>query len=68
MPERATDELLNGYLGLPTGTRAVVNPPPDILMLYNYEYKTGESCNHHGCLNHVSKPCEGCGRIAGKTL
>jgi len=26
----------------------------------------GEPCGHPGCLNHVSHPCEGCGRIAGK--
>lgn len=22
-------------------------------------------CSHKGCLNHLSHPCEGCGRIAG---
>jgi len=26
----------------------------------------GEPCGHPGCLNHVTHPCEGCGRIAGK--
>jgi len=26
----------------------------------------GEPCGHLGCLNHVSHPCEGCGRVAGK--
>jgi hypothetical protein len=25
-----------------------------------------EPCSHPGCLNHVTHPCEGCGRIAGK--
>ena len=30
--------------------------------------KDGEPCGHKGCLNHVSHPCEGCGRIAGKKL
>lgn len=30
------------------------------------EYKNGEPCKHPGCLNHVSHPCEGCGRIAGR--
>lgn len=29
--------------------------------------KDGEPCDHAGCLNHVSHPCEGCGRIAGRT-
>jgi len=23
-------------------------------------------CNHTGCYNHISHPCEGCGRIVGK--
>lgn len=26
----------------------------------------GEPCSHHGCLNHTTHPCEGCGRIAGR--
>lgn len=25
-----------------------------------------EACAHPGCLSHVSHPCEGCGRIAGR--
>lgn len=32
------------------------------------EYKDGEPCNHPGCLNHLTHPCEGCGRIAGKNI
>jgi len=31
------------------------------------QYKDGEPCKHIGCLNHVSHPCEGCGRIAGRS-
>ena len=27
----------------------------------------GIPCSHHGCLDHVTHPCEGCGRIAGMT-
>jgi len=27
--------------------------------------KDGEPCAHPGCLNHVTHPCEWCGRIAG---
>lgn len=27
--------------------------------------KDGEPCNHIGCLNHYTHPCEGCGRIMG---
>ena len=32
------------------------------------ELKDGQPCSHPGCLNHVSHPCEGCGRIAGKKM
>jgi hypothetical protein len=32
------------------------------------KFKDGEPCNHPGCLNHVTHPCEGCGRICGKTI
>lgn len=28
--------------------------------------RDGEPCEHAGCLRHVSHPCEGCGRIAGR--
>lgn len=29
-------------------------------------YRDGESCGARHCLRHVSKPCESCGRIAGR--
>ena len=32
------------------------------------ELRDGEPCNHKGCLSHISHPCEGCGRIAGKQI
>ena len=25
-----------------------------------------KSCDHIGCLKHVTHPCEGCGRVAGR--
>lgn len=28
--------------------------------------RDGEPCGHPGCLSHVTHPCEGCGRIAGR--
>jgi hypothetical protein len=28
--------------------------------------KNGQPCGHTGCLNHVTHPCEECGRVAGK--
>lgn len=31
------------------------------------ELTDGEPCEHPGCLSHVSHPCEGCGRKAGRT-
>lgn len=30
--------------------------------------KDGEPCSHPGCLHHVTHPCEGCGRIAGRAI
>lgn len=30
------------------------------------KYTDGQPCKHPGCLSHVSHPCEGCGRIAGR--
>ena len=27
----------------------------------------GVPCSHPGCLNHVTHPCEGCGRISGRS-
>ena len=27
--------------------------------------RDGEPCSHKGCLNHISHPCEGCGRVGG---
>lgn len=30
--------------------------------------KDGEPCRHRSCLAHISHPCEGCGRIGGRTL
>lgn len=38
--------------------KRIVQPCP-------HPVESGEPCNHRGCLNHVSHPCEGCGRTAG---
>jgi hypothetical protein len=32
------------------------------------ELRDGEPCSHKGCLSHISHPCEGCGRVAGKNI
>jgi hypothetical protein len=39
---------------------------PESLDHYLERLEDGEPCFHPGCLNHVTHPCEGCGRIAGK--
>lgn len=36
--------------------------------LYTPVLLDGEPCNHPGCLHHVTHPCEGCGRIAGRKI
>lgn len=28
--------------------------------------RDGQPCSHPGCLRHLSHPCDGCGRIAGR--
>ena len=32
------------------------------------QLREGQPCHHPGCLHHVTHPCEGCGRIAGKNI
>jgi hypothetical protein len=32
------------------------------------EIPDGMPCKHPGCLNHITHPCEGCGRIGGKKV
>ena len=27
------------------------------------EYRSGEPCYHIGCINHITHPCEYCGRL-----
>lgn len=29
-------------------------------------YEDGQPCKHHGCKNHISHPCEGCGRTGAR--
>jgi hypothetical protein len=28
--------------------------------------KDGEECGHRGCKNHITHPCEGCGRVGAR--
>jgi hypothetical protein len=32
----------------------------------NILYKDGEPCEHVGCANHITHPCEYCGRIGAR--
>ena len=32
-----------------------------------WPWRDGEPCSHPGCLSHVSHPCEGCGRVGGRS-
>lgn len=32
------------------------------------KHNEGQPCEHTGCLNHLTHPCEGCGRIGGKGI
>jgi hypothetical protein len=29
--------------------------------------RDGEPCSHPGCLKHLTHPCEGCGRVGGRS-
>lgn len=40
----------------------------DCMPLQVERHRDGKPCGHPGCLNHVSHPCEGCGRVAGRYL
>lgn len=47
-------------------TYYVKHPDDSYSEAYPQPIRDGEPCNHPGCLSHVSHPCEGCGRLAGK--
>ena len=39
---------------------------PTEMMTNRPRLRDGVACKHPGCLSHVTHPCEGCGRIAGR--
>lgn len=43
-----------------------VAPPTEVEEFDRKQISNGKSCGHPGCLNHVTHPCEFCGRIAGQ--
>jgi hypothetical protein len=40
----------------------------DTLIYPRRVLREGEPCSHKGCLSHLSHPCEGCGRIGGRSV
>jgi hypothetical protein len=32
-----------------------------------WQLRDGEPCTHPGCLKHLTHPCEGCGRVGGRS-
>jgi len=51
--------------------KAVVFPPDfpgiEINMQRRQLLRDGEPCSHPGCLKHLTHPCEGCGRVGGRS-
>ena len=51
--------------------KAVVFPPDFPGMEINIHrrqlLRDGEPCSHLGCLSHISHPCDGCGRVGGRS-
>lgn len=41
---------------------------PQLKCVSRRNLKPDEPCGHRGCLSHVSHPCEGCGRLAGRLI
>ena len=39
---------------------------PEYFPNYSERSLDGVPCSHDGCLNHLTHPCEGCGRIGGR--
>jgi hypothetical protein len=35
---------------------------------HRYPLRDGEPCSHPGCLRHLTHPCEGCGRVGGRSV
>lgn len=42
-------------------------PSADVVVHPGKAIPDGVPCGHPGCLHHVSHPCEGCGRVAGRS-
>ena len=69
--EQRDDEIMDLYTSLKDdpmirwkdNIKAVVESQKQNIVPH-YEAKQGQPCSHPGCANHVSHPCEECGRIA----
>jgi hypothetical protein len=49
------EQKCNSYMVLPKDISKELLKPKT--------YKNGEPCSHPGCCNHLTHPCEKCGRI-----
>lgn len=48
------------------GVRTPQPQKPKIDEVEHILYRDGEKCDHAGCKNHISHPCEKCGRIGAR--
>lgn len=44
-----------------------IKPKKEMVAILDMRLRDREPCSHPGCLSHISHPCEGCGRIGGKS-
>jgi hypothetical protein len=60
-----TGGILDEEIGMAVTHWMPMPEAPKEKELQIHKLRVGEPCSHRGCLNHISHPCEGCGRIAG---
>jgi len=62
-------QLLVSCNGVETRTHSVnYHVKENKIVIIPISLADGEPCTHIGCLNHITHPCEGCGRIAGRRV
>jgi len=54
----------NGYRQKPGLSGSIISLPPKMELS---ALRDGEPCTHPGCLRHLTHPCEGCGRVGGRS-
>lgn len=66
--ENFANKITKNLIDLNPEIKAVINNNLSELLeveVEKSEYQKGKGCGHPGCLQHVTHPCEKCGRIAG---